>query len=244
VGLAGAYALPLGDPETGGLARMLTLVVVTRLHNAAAAAAGMRRGLAYARAYARTRTVSSGRLDRNPLHRTTLAGLAVDALAAFALAAHAFVLLGQSECDGDAAAERELRLVAPLAKLATDPAVAITSGQWMTESQGGSDIGRSTTVARPAADGSWRVTGEKWFCSAADSAMAVALAAPHRAAKSSHALAPFLIPRYAADSPLAAASATLIPDATRNDDRIALRNAIQRQSLTKSARSHPKYARS
>src|SRR5262249_16761391 len=62
--------------------------------------------------------------------------------------------------------------------LSTDPREAICSGQWMTESQGGSDIGRSTTTARPpvAGDNQWRLTGEKWFCSAADSAMAVALA--------------------------------------------------------------------
>ena len=61
--------------------------------------------------------------------------------------------------------------------LATDPAVAITSGQWMTESQGGSDVGRATTSALPAADGSWLIHGEKWFCSAIDSAMAIALPA-------------------------------------------------------------------
>src|SRR5690606_32899478 len=62
--------------------------------------------------------------------------------------------------------------------LSTDPAVAITSGQWMTESQGGSDVGRATTIGRPAGDGSWRIQGEKWFCSAIDSAMAIALVRP------------------------------------------------------------------
>ena len=47
------------------------------------------------------------------------------------------------------------------------PGLAVTSGQWMTESQGGSDLGRSSTARPgPAADGSWRLTGEKWFCSA------------------------------------------------------------------------------
>ena len=30
--------------------------------------------------------------------------------------------------------------------ISTDPATAITSGQWMTESQGGSDLGRATTT--------------------------------------------------------------------------------------------------
>ena len=101
VGLHDAYALPLGNPDGGGLSRMMTLVVVTRLHNAAAAAGGMRRGLAYARAYAGARSVAGGRLVTNPLHRTTLATLAVDAQAAFALAAYAFSLLGLVEVDGD-----------------------------------------------------------------------------------------------------------------------------------------------
>ena len=57
-------------------------------------------------------------------------------------------------------------------------------------------------LAIPAADGSWRVQGEKWFCSAIDSAMAVALARPHGMGSGSRTLAPFLIPRYNVDSPL------------------------------------------
>ncbi|GAA3288657.1 hypothetical protein GCM10020218_055020 [Dactylosporangium vinaceum] len=52
----------------------MTLVVVTRLHNAAAAAGGMRRGLEYALAYAAERTVAGGLLADNPLHRATSAG--------------------------------------------------------------------------------------------------------------------------------------------------------------------------
>ncbi|MEV0719400.1 acyl-CoA dehydrogenase family protein, partial [Asanoa sp. NPDC050611] len=80
--------------------------------------------------------------------------------------------------------------------LSTDPDTAVTSGQWMTESQGGSDLARSSTVARRDGD-RWLLTGEKWFCSAADSAMAVALARPDGAGPGSRALAPFLVPRYA-----------------------------------------------
>ncbi len=59
-----------------------------------------------------------------------------------------------------------------------DPAVFWTSGQWMTESTGGSDVGRSETVARPDADGRWRLYGKKWFTSAATSPMALTLARP------------------------------------------------------------------
>jgi alkylation response protein AidB-like acyl-CoA dehydrogenase len=147
VGLYDAYALPLGNTDGGGLTRMLTLVVVTRLHNAAAAAAGMRRGLDYARAYAGARSVAGGRLVANPLHRTTLATLAVDAQAAFALAAHSFSLLGRVEVDGDHAAELELRLVAPLAKLVTGK-LAVASASEYLESFGGAGYVEDTGIPR------------------------------------------------------------------------------------------------
>jgi alkylation response protein AidB-like acyl-CoA dehydrogenase len=147
VGLTDAYALPVGDPSTGGLARMMTLVVVTRLHNAAAAAAGMRRGLAYARAFAGARSVAGGPLARNPLHRTTLATLAVDAHAAYALAAHSFELLGRVEVDEDPVAESELRLAAPLAKLTTGK-LAVASASEYLECFGGAGYVEDTGLPR------------------------------------------------------------------------------------------------
>jgi len=58
-----------------------------------------------------------------------------------------------------------------------DPATFWTSGQWMTETTGGSDVGRSQTVAR-LEDGRWRLYGRKWFTSAAASEMALTLARP------------------------------------------------------------------
>jgi alkylation response protein AidB-like acyl-CoA dehydrogenase len=147
VGLRGVAAFPLGDPGQPGLARMMTLVVVTRLHNAAAAAAGMRRGLAYARSYADLRTVASGRLSENPLHRATLGQLAVDVHAAFALAAHGFALLGRLEVDGDEAAAEELRLVAPLAKLTTGR-LAVASASEYLECFGGAGYVEDTGIPR------------------------------------------------------------------------------------------------
>ncbi len=39
-------------------------------------------------------------------------------------------------------------------------------GMGMTEKQGGSDVRANTTAAAPAGDGSWRITGHKWFVSA------------------------------------------------------------------------------
>ncbi len=60
---------------------------------------------------------------------------------------------------------------------ARDPARAWTSGQWMTERTGGSDVGRTETVARRDGDG-WRLFGTKWFSSATTAEMALALARP------------------------------------------------------------------
>ena len=51
-----------------------------------------------------------------------------------------------------------------------------TSGQWMTERSGGSDVSGTETVAYPQIDGSYTLRGFKWFSSATDSDMAVVLA--------------------------------------------------------------------
>lgn len=59
-----------------------------------------------------------------------------------------------------------------------DPASAWTSGQWMTEATGGSDVGQSLTRAVQDADGTWRLYGKKWFTSAITSQMALTLARP------------------------------------------------------------------
>jgi alkylation response protein AidB-like acyl-CoA dehydrogenase len=59
-----------------------------------------------------------------------------------------------------------------------DPAQAWTSGQWMTESTGGSDVGASLTRAERDESGQWRLYGKKWFTSAITSQMALTLARP------------------------------------------------------------------
>jgi alkylation response protein AidB-like acyl-CoA dehydrogenase len=59
-----------------------------------------------------------------------------------------------------------------------DPRQFWTSGQWMTEASGGSDVGASLTTARRDPDGLWRLYGRKWFTSAATSQMALTLARP------------------------------------------------------------------
>ena len=62
-----------------------------------------------------------------------------------------------------------------------DPEHMWTSGQWMTERTGGSDVGLSETVAKKDAKNdsdSWRLYGTKWFTSATTSQMALTLARP------------------------------------------------------------------
>jgi acyl-CoA dehydrogenase len=58
-----------------------------------------------------------------------------------------------------------------------DPAAVWTSGQWMTEATGGSDVGLTQTFAR-VDSGAWRLYGRKWFTSAIASQMALTLARP------------------------------------------------------------------
>ncbi|KAM6422824.1 acyl-CoA dehydrogenase family member 11-like isoform 2-T3 [Liasis olivaceus] len=58
-----------------------------------------------------------------------------------------------------------------------DPKTFWTSGQWMTERKGGSDVGGGTeTFARELPDGSYSLHGFKWFTSATDSDMTLTLA--------------------------------------------------------------------
>ncbi len=74
-----------------------------------------------------------------------------------------------------------------------DPAAFWTSGQWMTESAGGSDVGLSSTVARRGEDGRWRLFGRKWFTSAAASPMALTLARPEGNPEGGKGLAMFYV---------------------------------------------------
>ncbi|WP_420630422.1 acyl-CoA dehydrogenase family protein [Candidatus Leptofilum sp.] len=59
-----------------------------------------------------------------------------------------------------------------------DPVQFWTSGQWMTESTGGSDVGLSETIAKLNEQEEWLLYGRKWFTSAATSQMTLTLARP------------------------------------------------------------------
>jgi alkylation response protein AidB-like acyl-CoA dehydrogenase len=73
-----------------------------------------------------------------------------------------------------------------------DPKKMWTSGQWMTERTGGSDVSRSETVAKKDGD-TWRLYGTKWFTSATTSEMALTLARPEGNGEGSRGLALFLV---------------------------------------------------
>jgi alkylation response protein AidB-like acyl-CoA dehydrogenase len=73
-----------------------------------------------------------------------------------------------------------------------DPAKMWTSGQWMTERTGGSDVAISETVAKKDGDG-WRLYGTKWFTSATTSQMALTLARPEGNPPGGHGLAMFYV---------------------------------------------------
>jgi alkylation response protein AidB-like acyl-CoA dehydrogenase len=74
-----------------------------------------------------------------------------------------------------------------------DPEKFWTSGQWMTELSGGSDVGASETIARRDEGGAWRLYGRKWFTSAAASQAALTLARPEGNPSGGRGLALFFV---------------------------------------------------
>jgi putative acyl-CoA dehydrogenase len=84
----------------------------------------------------------------------------------------------------------------PELKLATTK-VGITAGMSMTEKQGGSDVRAGTTQATPSGDGTYSLTGHKWFTSAPMCDMFLVLA------QAPGGLSCFFLPR-------------ILPDGTRN----------------------------
>ena len=71
-------------------------------------------------------------------------------------------------------------------------------GQFMTEKEGGSDVGTLTTTAMQEGD-HWRLSGEKWFCSNADAKVVMLLARPRRREGGTRGVGLFLMPRFLDD---------------------------------------------
>ena len=76
----------------------------------------------------------------------------------------------------------------------TDMAKLTQGGQFMTEKEGGSDVGTLTTTAIEEG-GHWRLFGEKWFCSNADAKVVMLLARPEGAGPGTRGVGLFLMPR-------------------------------------------------
>ncbi|HEX9056757.1 MAG TPA: acyl-CoA dehydrogenase family protein [Ktedonobacterales bacterium] len=91
----------------------------------------------------------------------------------------------------------------------TDMERLYTGAMFMTEKQGGSDLGIITTTARPSTEHPswWELDGEKWFCSNVSADLILALARPEGASQGTRGLGLFLVPRE-------------LPDGTRNPYRI------------------------
>src|ERR1700761_8565338 len=80
----------------------------------------------------------------------------------------------------------------------TDMSKLTQGGQFMTEKEGGSDVGTLTTTAVQEGD-HWRLRGEKWFCSNADAEVVMLLARPQGAQAGTRGVGLFLMPRRLED---------------------------------------------
>ncbi len=85
--------------------------------------------------------------------------------------------------------------------LDTDYGRAARGSQFLTEVQGGSDVGANATVATPRSDGSFEITGEKWFCSVADAQQFLVTARVPDGPPGTRGLGCFVIPRHLDGAP-------------------------------------------
>jgi len=112
-----------------GVKKISTLFNVTRVYNAVAAVAGMRRAIALAQDYARKRRAFGKLLIQHPLHAATLEAMELEWRAGFHLAFHVVELLGRFECASATPDQlARLRLLIPVVKLFTaKQAIAVAS---------------------------------------------------------------------------------------------------------------------
>jgi acyl-CoA dehydrogenase len=102
-------------------------------------------------------------------------------------------------------AEQKSQVIPRLA--ARDTARLWRGAMFLTEKQGGSDVGATATRAAQEGDGPWRIWGEKWFCSNVDAEAILTLARPEGAPEGTRGLGLFLVLRD-------------LPDGRRNGLRI------------------------
>ena len=115
--------------EGDGVRKIATLFNITRVYNAVAAVAGMRRAVALTTDYSRRRSAFGKLLIDHPLHVETLADMQLELRAAFLLAFRVVELLGREESREASESELQLlRLLTPVAKLYTArQAIAVAS---------------------------------------------------------------------------------------------------------------------
>lgn len=75
----------------------------------------------------------------------------------------------------------------------TDPRTLWTGGMFLTERAGGSDVGANQTVAVKDADGTWRLSGHKWFCSNVDAEAVLVTARAENGGSGTKGLRTFLL---------------------------------------------------
>ena len=126
--LDGAVAVPVAGLD-GGVRNIASMLNITRSWNSLCAVAGMRRGVALAKDYARRRKAFGAPIAAQPLHADTLAWMEAELDGAFALTMKLAELLGAREGgELDPAGEALLRAITPVAKLTTGKqAVAVAS---------------------------------------------------------------------------------------------------------------------
>src|SRR5437868_1446156 len=131
-----------------GIRKIATLFNITRVYNAVAAVAGMRRAIALATDYARRRIAFGKPLIEHPLHAETLAEMQLELHAAFLVAFRVVELLGREECGDATESELQLlRFLIPVAKLYTaKQAIAVASEA--VEAFGGAGYVEDTGIPR------------------------------------------------------------------------------------------------
>ncbi len=145
--LEGTPARLVGGPGDG-IRKISTLFNITRVYNAVAAVAGMRRAIALATDYAKRRTAFGKPLIEHPLHVETLAELSLRFRACFLLAFRVAELLGKEECGEASETELQLlRLLTPVAKLYTAKQ-AVTVASEVLEAFGGAGYVEDTGIPR------------------------------------------------------------------------------------------------
>ena len=134
--------------EGHGVRKIATVLTITRIYNALAAVAGMRRALALARDYAAKRTAFGRPLAEHPLHLETLAAMQTELTGCFLLVFRVIELLGLTELGmATERDERLLRLLTPVAKLYTGKR-AVAAASEAIEAFGGAGYIEDTGLPR------------------------------------------------------------------------------------------------